>query len=251
MGVSGRGQPTDPVSYRPVTLSIPEVLRPLAEVEGPRVAAFDADGVLWHGDVSEDFTRWMIEQGHFARDLWSRYEATNSADPARGCLAILEFYAGFERGRLTELVAEFWRTAPERPWIWPVIDTVRWLAGEGYSIYVVSGTPAPVLAPLVDHMPGGVAAQVLALELEFEASEGGERATGRSTGIPTVAEGKAERLRAATSEPIALAVGNSVLDVAMLKLSDRFRWAVDPDDTLREQAESHGWLITGEMENMR
>lgn len=208
------------------------------------MAAFDADGVLWYGDVSEDFTRWMIDEGHFAGDLWAGYEATNSADPARGCLAILEFYAGVERGRLTELVEEFWRTTPERPWIRPVIDTLCWLAEEGYAIYVVSGTPAPVLEPALDHMPGDVAAQVLAVDLEFEASDGEERATGRSTGIVTVGEGKAERLRAATSEPIALAVGNSVLDVAMLELSERFRWAVDPDDILRTQAESRGWLIT-------
>ena len=76
-----------------MTRAVPEALRPLAEVEGPRVAAFDADGVLWYGDVSEDFTRWMIDEGHFAGDLWAGYEATNSADPARGCLAILEFYA--------------------------------------------------------------------------------------------------------------------------------------------------------------
>lgn len=214
------------------------------------MAAFDADGVLWHGDVSEDFTRWMIEQGHFDGDLWSRYEEANSADPARGCLAILEFYAGFERVRLTDLVEEFWRTTPERPWIWPVIDTVRWLAGEGYAIYVVSGTPTPVLVPLLDHMPGDVAAEVLALELEFEVRGESERATGRSSGIPTVAGGKAERLRAVTSDPIALAVGNSVLDIAMLELSDRFRWAVDPDDTLRARAESQAWLITGGMESM-
>ena len=101
-----------------------------------------------------------------------------------------------------------------------------------------------MLEPALDHMPGDVAAQVLAVDLEFEASDGEERATGRSTGIVTVGEGKAERLRAATSEPIALAVGNSVLDVAMLELSERFRWAVDPDDILRTQAESRGWLIT-------
>ena len=200
--------------------------------------------MLWYGDVSEDFTRWMIEQGHFAGEPWAGYEATNSADPARGCLAILEFYAGIERGRLRELVEEFWRTTPERPWVQPVIDTLGWLAGEGYAIFIVSGTPAPVLEPVHEYLPGGVAAQVLALELELEVRAGEERATGRSSGVVTVGEGKAERLRAATSAPLALAVGNSVLDVAMLELSERFRWAVDPDDTLRAHAESRGWLIT-------
>ncbi len=114
-----------------MTPSVPKALRPLAQLEGPRVAVFDADGVLWHGDVTEDFTHWMIDRGHFAGDLWPRYEATNSADPARGCLAMLEFYVGLERARLTELVEEFWRTTPERPWIRPLVDTLQWLAGEG------------------------------------------------------------------------------------------------------------------------
>ena len=227
-----------------MNLSVPEALRPLAEVEGPRLAAFDADGVLWYGDVSEDFTRWMIEEGHFARELWAGYEAVNADDPAQGCLTILEFYAGIERGRLGELVEEFWRTTPGRPWIQPVIDTLGWLAGEGYTLFVVSGTPASVLEPLPRHLPGDIAAEVLAVELEFELRDGVERATGRKAGVVTVGEGKAERLRAATSEPVALAAGNSVLDIAMLDLSERYRWAVDPDDTLRAHAHSRGWLIT-------
>lgn len=227
-----------------MTLSVPEALRPLAEVEGPRLAAFDADGVLWYGDVSEDFTRWMIEEGHFARELWAGYEAVNADDPAQGCLTILEFYAGMERSRLGELVEEFWRTTPERPWIQPVLDTLSWLTGEGYTLFVVSGTPAPVLAPLPQYLPAGVTAQVLAVELEFELRDGQEQATGRATGVTTIGEGKAERLRAATPQPISLAAGNSVLDVAMLDLSQQYRWAIDPDTTLRAHAQSRGWLIT-------
>lgn len=239
-----------------MTLSVPNALRSLSDLEGPRVAAFDADGVLWHGDVSADFTRWMIDRGDFAADLWPRYEALNSADPARGCLAILEFYIGLEHGRLVELVEEFWRTTKGRPWIRPVIDTMQWLAGEGYSIYVVSGTPAPVLEPLPGYLPGPAdlpsTVQVLALELEFKGALAGpdqQRATGSSTGIATIGAGKAERLRAATRQPIALAVGNSVLDIDMLQLSTHVSWAVNPDATLRAHAESQGWLITCEPES--
>ena len=74
--------------------SVPEPLRRLAEVDRPRLAVFDADGVLWHGDVSEDFTRWMIDQGHFDAALWADYAAAEAADPARGCLQMLQFYKG-------------------------------------------------------------------------------------------------------------------------------------------------------------
>jgi len=37
----------------------------LSKRNGPGIAAFDADGVLWSGDVSEDFTAWMIDRGEF------------------------------------------------------------------------------------------------------------------------------------------------------------------------------------------
>ena len=63
------------------------------------VAAFDVDGVLWHGDVSEDFTRWMMAGGHFDAALWPAYQEAHRVDPARGCLQILSFYVG-----MTEMV---------------------------------------------------------------------------------------------------------------------------------------------------
>ena len=222
-----------------VTAEVPEAMLRLAERAGPRAAAFDADGVLWHGDVSEDFTRWMIDRGHFDGALWPQYEAVNRGDPAAGCLEILRFYRGRTLADLRAHVAEFWRASPPRPWKPAVIATFRWLAERGFAMYVVSGTPRVVLEPLPKHLP--VAADhVLALELAFDRDG---RATGAAAGIVTCGPGKAERLRAARAAPVLFAAGNSVLDREMLQLSEQVAWAVDPDAGLRAVAAAAGWPI--------
>lgn len=214
----------------------------LEDLAGPRVAVFDADGVLWRGDVSEDFARWMIEQGHFDGAAWDSYTGVNAADPAAGCLAILEFYSGMAIESLAACVNEFWRTGGERGWIGPVVGTLRRLAAAGFSIYVVSATPRPVLEPLVQYLP--VPADHI-LGLELEVNEDG-RATGRPHGIVTCGIGKAQALRRLTAAPVFFAAGNSVLDVEMLRLSEDVRWVIEPDAELREIAEREGWLITDE-----
>ena len=195
--------------------AIPEPLQQLPPNPEAGAAAFDVDGVLWHGDVSEDFARWMVAGGHFDAELWPAYEEVHRVDPARGCFEILGFYVGMTEAEILGHVDRFWQEEPERRWIPRVLKTLSWLTQLGYPIYLVSGTPSLVLSPLPHHLPM-TPAGILALELEFD-SQG--RATGRSAGIPTVGAGKARRLRAETEAPILLAVGNSSLDMEMLQLS--------------------------------
>jgi HAD superfamily phosphoserine phosphatase-like hydrolase len=222
-----------------VTASIPEGVLRLADRTGRRAAAFDADGVLWNGDVSEDFTRWMIDRGWFDGALWEHYEAVNRRDPAAGCVEILRFYRGHELSELRARVAEFWRSAAPRRWKATVIATFRWLAGHGFSVFVVSGTPRVVLEPLAQHLP--VAHDhIVALELAVDRQG---RATGGPSGVVTCGPGKALRLQQAWSGPVLFAAGNSILDIEMLQLSEGWRWAVDPDPQLRALATRSGWPI--------
>jgi phosphoserine phosphatase len=220
--------------------SIPEALRQLADTGRTGAALFDADGVLWHGDVSEDFTRWMVEEGHFDEALWPRYQEAHARDPARGCFEILSFYVGMSKTDIRDCVERFWRTGPERRWLECTMATLRWVVEIGFSVYTVSGTPSLVLEPLPTHLPVEMDG-ILALEIEFD-SDG--LATGRSTGIPTVGAGKAQRVSAEIKAPVLLAVGNSSLDIEMLQLSERLAWAINPDPALRAAAEREGWLIT-------
>ena len=216
---------------------IPEPIRALAD-RGPGIAAFDADGTLWEGDVSEDFTLWMIGEGHFDGSLWPVYEHVNRRDPAAASVQILQFYRGMELRRLRLLVEQFWQAFPDRAWLPPVRAVCRWAHARGMRSHVVSATPAPVLAPLRRHLPID---HVHGLELEVD--ERG-RCTGRVAGVPTIGDGKAERLRAMAEDPVLLAVGNSVLDIPMLRLSVGVAWAVNPDTALREAAAREGWLMS-------
>jgi phosphoserine phosphatase len=195
--------------------------------------------VLWHGDVSEDFTRWMIARGRFDGALWARYEEVNRRDPAAGCVEILNFYRGHPLAELRAHVAEFWRSAGARPWKAAVIATFRWLAERGFSMFVVSGTPRVVLEPLAQQLPVQED-HILALELAVDPQE---RATGGARGIVTCGPGKAERLREAWPGPVLVAAGNSVLDREMLQLGEAYRWVIDPDEQLRAFATRSGWPI--------
>ena len=206
------------------------------------LAVFDADGVLWHGDVSEDFTLWMISEGHFDGKLWPVYERRNHEDPAAGCIQILNFYTGKTAQEVRTLVERFWQVAPERSWLPRVRAVLKWARSRDMAIFVVSGTPAIVLEPLRRHLDID---RVFGIELEYD-TDG--RATGKSTGITTVGVGKAERVRAETDMPVQLAAGNSVLDVPMLRMSTGVSWAINPDRTLRSVAEQAGWFISQEPE---
>ncbi len=219
---------------------VPPEVRKLSEEDARGLAVFDADGVLWEGDVSEDFTLWMIGEGHFDGQLWPIYERCNAEDPEAGCFQILNFYAGMTLTEIRTHVARFWQCTPERPWLVRVRATVQWMHKLGFSVYIVSGTPDLVLEPLKRHLSVD---GVFGLGLEID-DDG--RATGQSAGIATVGVGKAERIRAASRDPVRLAVGNSVLDIPMLKLSTGIAWAVNPDVDLRGVAETSGWLVTAE-----
>lgn len=218
---------------------VPAPVLALEPPASPWVAAFDADGTLWEGDVSEDFTRWMIAAGHFDATLWPAYERVAALDSAAACFEILRFYGGMPLPRVRELVAEFWRSpAGERAWRLDVLAALRWAAERGAQVFVVSGTPAPVFGDLGATL--GLAG-VIALELEADACG---HATGRHAGCPSVGEGKVTRLRAATAAPCLLAAGNSALDVPLLTESQGLAWAVAPDATLAAAASRHGWLVT-------
>lgn len=216
-----------------------ESLRHLAELDGPRVAVFDADGVLWRGDVSEDFTRWMIKRGHFDAALWDSYEADNQQDMALGCLSILRFYIGHNLEDLAEHVTEFWRTGGERQWISSSLEAIHWLSKAGFAVYVVSGTPRLVLEPLTQYLPIP-GTQILGLEL---AADSDNQATGKASGIPTHGPGKATAIREATTAPIYLAAGNSHIDIEMMTLSKDLHWAIEPDQQLRSVAARENWTI--------
>ena len=207
-------------------------------LEGPGVALFDADGVLWEGDIAEEFTMWMIGEGHFDGLLWPVYEHVLDRDPEAACVQLLSFFAGMPTTELRTHVEHFWQSTPERPWIPETKATIQWARQHGWTIYVVSASAAPLLAPLWRHLPVD---EIFGMEPEVD-DEG--RYTGEATGIRTVGTGKAEKVRSVTKAPIRLAAGDTALDIPMLQLSEDVAWVINPDADLRDFAENANWLMT-------
>jgi phosphoserine phosphatase len=169
--------------------------------------------------------------------LWQEYEAVNARDPIAACYVLLRFFAGLPYDGLVRAAETFWRDGGERLWNEEVIATLRYLKTAGHTVFVVSGSPAVVLQPLLRLLPVD---RVLAFELAIDS---GGLVTGAHRGIATAGPGKAEAIRASWSHEVAFAIGNSVLDTEMLQLA-RFAWAYEPSTALLEVARQHGWHLT-------
>jgi phosphoserine phosphatase len=180
----------------------------------PGVAAFDADGTLWEGDIGEEVLRELIARRHLVEppvDPWGEYEALVKRDPAAGFAFSGRVMHGLSEALLRELSAEiFARTVAAQ-----VFPGMRWLLGElrrlGWEIYVVSASNRWSIEVAVATL-GVPATRVRALDVEVVDGKLTERVY---EPIPTLG-GKATLLLAAAGRAPDLAFGNSVLDVPLL-----------------------------------
>ncbi|MBN2360256.1 MAG: hypothetical protein JXR83_12460, partial [Deltaproteobacteria bacterium] len=89
---------------------VPDFVQAMALPDGPRLAVFDADGVLWQGDVADEFTLGMIEADHVNTGaLWPEYQRIFEVDAAAGCRFLLSFFQGLRPAELQPHVESFWR----------------------------------------------------------------------------------------------------------------------------------------------
>lgn len=213
-----------------------------------RLALFDLDNTLLAGDSDFEWAQFLIDQGVLDREV---YEARNQAfydQYKAGTLDIHEFLdfqlkplARHPRAQLDAWHAEYMRTR-----IVPMVAKAAPALLERHKDdvrIIVTATNSFVTAPIaallgVEHL--------IATDPE---AIGGEY-TGRVTGLPSFREGKVRRL----DEWLA-ARGMSWTDVGEswfysdslndLPLLERVHHpvAVDPDPTLKNHAEKHGWPV--------
>ena len=218
----------------------PELVPPFVSSIPPcagELAIFDADGCMWVNDVADDFTLWMIREGHVPGENWRTYQRIYRDDHPAGCRYLLTFYTGMTVARLHELVEEYWRHHAHRQWIWEVIESLHHLAERGYQIWVVSGTPTDFLLPLTHILP---VSAIVGMDFEVDAAG---RLTGRHAGISCAGEGKAEKVNALRGgQPIKFACGNGSLDGPMMLLAE-VAWSVYPNPAFAEYSRAQGWPI--------
>jgi len=206
----------------------------------PKVAVFDCDGTVWSGDSGYGFMVWSLEQGLVSRSTsdWidTRYRAylAGKVSELAICGEMMQIYAGlreqelraaaaqyvkeFVRGRVFPEIASLLATLRDAGVeLWAVSSTNRWVVAEGVREF---GIPEErVLAAEVRVTEGVISSEVLA--------------------VPTD-EGKAEALKR-RGLPVPDAVfGNSIHDLAMLKIA-RCAFPVNPSPALLKDAQKNGW----------
>lgn len=206
----------------------------------PKVAVFDCDGTLWSGDAGSGFMNWSIEQGLVSRSTsdWidTRYRAylAGKVSELEICGEMVQIYAGLRDQELRDaaalyvskfiqprvfaemaaLVAALGRASVE---LWAVSSTNKWVVSEGVREF------------------GFAQERILAAEVRI--ADG--LITSEIVDVPTD-EGKAASLRRVGLERPDAVFGNSIHDLAMLKLAHR-AFPVNPSPALLEAAEANGW----------
>jgi phosphoserine phosphatase len=206
----------------------------------PKVAVFDCDGTLWGGDAGFGFMDWSLRKGLVSRStndlIDTRYRSYLAGKVSEQdiCGEMVQMYAGLREEELRAAAARYVnkyvkpRVFPEmaalvdalikaRVEIWAVSSTNKWVVAEGVRDL---GIPEErILAAEVRVVAGLITTDIL--------------------DVPTD-EGKAASLkRVGLTHPDA-AFGNSVHDLAMLRMA-RNAFPVNPSPGLLEAAAKNGW----------
>jgi len=213
-----------------------------------RLALFDLDNTLLAGDSDFEWAQFLIDQGVLDREL---YEARNQEfydQYKAGTLDIHEFldFQLKPLARHPRAQLDAWHRNYMAAKIIPMIapGTAELLQRHADDVcMIVTATNSFVTAPIARHLgvPHLIATEPEQVNGDF---------TGRVAGAPSFREGKVARLEQWLAEQ-----GKTWADVTEswfysdslndLPLLARVHHpvAVDPDATLREHAEKHGWPV--------
>jgi phosphoserine phosphatase len=206
----------------------------------PRVAVFDCDGTIWSGDAGYGFMEWSIEQGLVSRSTgdWidTRYRSylAGQVSELQICGEMVQMYAdlheselraaaaryvdGFVRARIfAEIAALLASLGQKGVQLWAVSSTNKWVVSEG-------------VRPLGIPDNRVLAAEVAVVE---------DLITSRLVDVPTDEAKAASLRRVGLARPDAV-FGNSVHDLAMLKIA-KHAFPVNPSPALLEAAGKYGW----------
>lgn len=218
------------------------------------VAAFDADGTLWHTDLGENFFRYEID--HCALpglppDPWGHYQKNKEIDPKAAYLWLAQINSGQSLTQVKEWAEKALGVYQEVP-LFP--DQQHWieiLLNENVEVFIVTASVKWAVEPMARRL-GLSEDQVIGIETAVVDGQ----VTDTAAGFMTYREGKAEAILEKTRnrKPFFCA-GNTPGDLALLSTASRVALAVrtspekqsqeliESEGLLRVEAERRGWLL--------
>ncbi|MGI4757548.1 MAG: HAD family hydrolase [Janthinobacterium lividum] len=207
-----------------------------------KTAVVDFDGTLWPGDAGSGFMNWSIQTGLLspaaAEHLLHRHACyrRGEVDEISICGEMTQIYRGLEESSVRASAAEYFRQHV-RPHFFPVmVKLVHDLQAKEVEVWAVSSTNNWMIEEGVREMniqPHRVLAAAVVVE------QG--RITDTLVHVPSD-EGKAEALRRVGLDRPDAVFGNSVHDLAMLKMAAK-PFPVNPSEELARQASELGWPV--------
>ena len=211
------------------------------------LALFDLDNTLLGGDSDYLWGRFLVEQGLVDGERYERENARYYAQYRAGTLDIREFLRFALQPLATHDLATLhaWRARYLKDKIAPILlpaaqDLVEKHRAQGDTLLIITATNRFVTEPIaalygIEHL--------LATDPEMVAG----RYTGEISGVPCYREGKVQRLEMWLDEQ-GMVIGESWFysdshnDLPLLERVTH-PVAVDPDETLRQEAETKGWPV--------
>ena len=220
-----------------------ELARIAEALDGPPgLAAFDADGTLWHGDVGEALLLELIAEGRLLDpppgDLFAEYARRVEVDARDGFAFAVRLMAGLAVDEISQRAERIFATRFQSQLFAPVVALARELTAKGWELWIVSASNRWSVEPGARRL-GIPAGRIAAVELGVV---GGRLNAEIATPLPTL-EGKPELLRLRAGRGPELAFGNSLLDVPLLEAA-RLAVAVGPrggETALLREAGRRGW----------
>jgi len=207
-----------------------------------KVAAFDCDGTLWDADSGMQFFYWLLDHRlvDATTEAWARprYQEylDGRVDEATMCGEMVQICRGMTVTALKAASLEFFHARVESRIFPEMLTLTNLLRDSGCELWAVSSSNQWLIE--VEAAPFGfIPERTLAATTEVE----GGVVTDRLTRVPS-GPSKAVALKQHVHQPLDLAFGNSIHDLAMLELAAH-PFVVAPNPDLAEVARQRGWPI--------
>jgi len=218
------------------------------------LAIFDLDNTLIRGDSDHAWGQFLVDQGLIdtaqagsANDYFLAQYQAGTLNIDEYLTFALGFLAGKSPAELAPLHRQFMAEVIE-PMVLPeAVKLIEHHRALGHQLLIITATNRFVTEPIAQRL--GIE-QLIACEAELI----GGRYTGKATGTPSFAHGKVVRLKQWLIEQDASLNGawfysDSRNDLPLLEQVEN-PIAVNPDETLRDIAQTKGWAILDLRKNL-